>query len=974
MSLRFAHPELLLALALVPLAVWLGRRGQRLAPRRRRWSNLLRAIVLTAVVLGLAQPTIVLPVHEKSTAFLLDVSDSVPAAERERALAFTEQALAGMQPDDKAAVVPFGQRALLDRPADNGPLAPIRSRPEPGRTDLAAALRLGLAALPADTGRRLVVLSDGRANQGRLERQIELAKAQNVPVDIVPLAADTAVNEVLIAQLEAPTDARVGQRYEVAAVVTARQAGPARVQISDESAVLYDETVDLAVGENRLSVPVTADTPGFRRYRAVVTPDQDGRPENNQASAYTLVAGPPKVLVVASEPDRAGPLMSALAGAGRNPVLVTPGAMPVTLLGLAEYDSTVLLDVAARDVSDDTEAALEAYVRDLGKGLVMVGGEDSFGAGRWKDSPVEKALPVEMTVRDKEKRPEIAIAFVVDKSGSMADGPSAADRKVDLAKEAVLQAADVLRPEDEIALVAFDDQSYPLWPLSAHDRPAEFAATVGGIDADGGTNIYAGWSAALDELAKSNATVRHIILLTDGQSDASGYGSLLARMAAEGMTLSTVAVGMDAAEYLKDLATDGGGRHYPVSRAQDVPAVFVEETQTAMGTYIVEERFQPVPGAPSRILTGLDAASLPALNGYNGTTAKQTAEVVLWSHQEDPVLAQWQYGLGRSVAWASDLKRQWATDWVAWSSFVPFVNQLVDWTLPAPDTAGLSTEVRLDGGTATVTLRAADSGGSALNFLNLEGNFTSDAGKPVPIAMRQTAPGEYRGVAELPGEGTYMLSLVARHDGQLVGRRTAGVVVPYSPDYADPAAAPTDPRLALLASSTGGQLLTEPAQAFAAVAGVTRGSDIWPWLLLLAALLFPLDVAARRLKLSRGDLAAARLALGARFRRSARPASPAAAPALGGLHAARDRARGRSARQAGGIERSSTQPAIPVAATPKRSTTSPAVAPSPVEPEALAGVPPAPPPPPGPSPDGGTTEAGDTMSRLRDAKRRARRG
>jgi hypothetical protein len=205
-----------------------------------RASVALRALVVAFLVLALAEPRLARPVRETAVAFLLDSSFSVPAAERERATTWVAEAIESSRLD-RAAVVAFGARPMVDRPARLGPLDPVRSLPGRDRTDIAGALRVGVAVLPADAGRRVVLLSDGRANMGDTDRQIDLALAQRVPVDIVPLAAEAAAGETLVAALEAPANTRVGQRFDLTAVIKSLVDTAAHVQISDGTTVLLDE-------------------------------------------------------------------------------------------------------------------------------------------------------------------------------------------------------------------------------------------------------------------------------------------------------------------------------------------------------------------------------------------------------------------------------------------------------------------------------------------------------------------------------------------------------------------------------------------------------------------------------------------------------------------------------------------------------------------------------------------------------------
>ena len=627
-----------------------------------------------------------------------------------------------------------------------------------------------------------------------------------------------------------------------------------RLRIYQGARTIYDELVDLKKGRQSFGVTVEAEKAGAERFRAEIEPERDGRIENNVAEGFTIIGGPPQVLVVASESDRASALVSALEAGNRNPVLIDPLELAQTTLGLSSFESIILVDVPARDIPRPTMEALAAAVRELGRGLVMIGGEDSFGAGGYRHTPIEKALPVEMEVRDKEHRPDIAIGFVIDRSGSMGGGggPGSPIGKLELAKEAILQAGDLVRPEDMVGVQAFDDKSHEVWPIQAFSNPSGFGNAVRGIAVGGGTNIKAGLEAATIQLEKQDVPLKHIILLSDGWSDQAGYESLLARMEAAGITLSIVAIGQGSAPFLTQLAAQGRGRFYPVEDPADIPRIFVEETLTSMGTFIIEERFQPVPGAPSQVLAGLPADALPALSGYNGTTAKQSATVGLWSHLEDPVLAHWQYGLGRSVAWTSDLKNQWASDWTNWGGFADFVLQLVDWSVPEPDDTGLDLDAELDGGHLSLRLNARSDSGSARDFLNVEARISGPEAESFSVDLVQSESGVYTAETELPVEGAYLARIIAKDSkGQNVGARTTGFIVPYSPEYADPSDQPTDPRLFKIAEMSGGRVLEidAPEKAFDAVSGITTASEIWHWLIFLSIVLLPLDIGVRRLRI-----------------------------------------------------------------------------------------------------------------------------
>lgn len=896
MSVQVLSPWALAGLLLLPWVLWAGWIDGRLPDGRRRWSLLLRTLVVILVVLALARPRLVRPVDHRSAALLLDRSDSVPAAEQARAEAFAVGAADASGPERLLALVSFGERAMVERGPREGPLEPLRALLPRGRTDVGSGLRLGAAVLPAESSRRLVLLSDGRHNKGALEPAVALAEAAGIPVDVLPLVAAIDPAEMLVEGLELPAASRVGQSFEVTARLRARSAGSARLRIYRGPAVILDRRVDLAAGETRLGATVTVTAPGEERFKAVLEPQRDGRSENNEADGVSLVAGPPRLLLVAADEARAAPVVAALRQGRRTVDVVAPESMPSSLLALAGYQAVILVDTPARRVAPAAMAALRSAVRDLGKGLLMIGGSDGFGAGGWRGTPVEQALPVEMVVRDTEKRPGIALSFVVDQSGSMGEAQDGrgAVTKLDLAKEAVLQAASLLRADDEVAVTTFDDSAHGIWPRAPNAAPAKLAEAVAGIAVGGGTNIQAGLAAAVTDLEHADRPLRHILLLTDGWSDSAGYEPLLRRIRDADITLSVVAAGRDSAPFLKAMAERGGGRHYQVEDAGQIPRIFVEETLTRMGTYLVEETFRPLPGASHTLLAGIDAPELPRLNGYDATTARSGATVDLVTHLDDPLLAHWQYGLGRAVAWTSDFKSQWAGAWMSWPQLGAFILRLVDWTLPPPENEGLQPDIDLSDGRARLSLRVTGEGPGDMENLAVDAALATGVGEAQVLRLRQVAVGLYEAEADLPGQGAYVVRFTAFSGGQPVGAVSAGLVVPYSPEYADPGSEPTDPRLGQLAARTGGRVLTRPAQVFDAVRGARAASEVWPFLLTLAALLFPLDVAARRLTFGAAD----RRAMLNRMRRRRRDerSGPDPAPLLGSLGAAKRRTRGEKAK------------------------------------------------------------------------------
>jgi len=904
MHMAFTQPLFLILLALLPYFAYLGRPTGRYG-RGRAWVALvLRCLIALLVVLSLAGIQSVHGADELAVVFLVDVSDSVPEPERERALGFVEEALAAMGPDDRAALVLFGADALVERPMmGGGELGEVASVPRAHQTDLEGAVRLGMALFPAGAARRMVILSDGRPTIGEAERAVQLARAQGVQVDVVPLLPPLAGEgrggvEAWLSELAAPNRLHQGEEFSLSVTARATAAVDGVLTVLAGERVVAQERVRLNPGANTFAVPLTAGEPGFAPFRAYLTPAADVYPQNNALSAFALVEGPPRVLVVAADPAESDPLQGALQAAGLAVETSTPGALASDPAGLAGYAAVVLVDTPAQSLSPRALAALQSYVRDLGGGLVAVGGPHAYGVGGWYDTPLEEILPVEMVVRDPERFPPMSIVVVIDKSGSMA-AQEGGVQKIRLAGEAAARVAELITDFDEITVIAFDDRPADvIGPLPGSQREEAIDRVIRLQAGGGGIYVREGLQEALRVLADSDRAVRHILLLADG-SDAehqNGVPELVEQeIAARNVTLSTVAIGAgNDLRFLEEIAALGDGRYYFTDRAANLPVIFAQETQLAMRSYVVEEPFYPRQTAASPILTGIEA--VPQLAGYVATTQKPAGRVILATHQDDPLLAAWQYGLGRAVAWTSDATGRWAQRWVAWEGFARFWAQAVRWTIV--ERAGVPVEVAvvLEGEVARVTVDAVDEGGAFVDGLDASVSVVGPEGEPVLVELAQTGPGRYEGTFVPHTEGAYLMRLTASpppgggaEGGAGALALTTGWVMGYSPEYA---ALEGDPAyLAGLAELGGGAVLDEPAGALVhdlKGAGVRRG--LWPWLLALAALLLPIDVGVRRLALGRRDLERAWAWVVARLPRG-RPRPVAEVPSpVGRLFEAKSRA------------------------------------------------------------------------------------
>ena len=1003
MGLAFDAP-LALLLLIPALALTIGLHvasRRRVGARRRRVALAVRGIVLGALVLALAGFQLVLPVDRLATVFVVDLSDSVGNAGREDALAFLRETLAEKPEGDVAGIVAFGREALVERlPSDLTEIDRLSSTPVKTATDIGAALRLATALFPDDAQKRIVLMSDGNDTAGGGQAEAALAASQGVRIETRRIGPGN-VDEVVIERLTTPSTARLGESVTALAEIRSNVGQTATVRLFVNGTLVSTQPVELQAGVTRVSFDVTPTEAGFHTFRAVVEGARDTFSQNDRADSNTIVKGEPRTLVLAGNDSVATELVAALRSQSQEVDTIVPEALPTDFASLATYDSIVVVDVPRIRLSDRQLAALQVYVRDLGKGLVMIGGPESYGAGGYQKTPLEETLPVDMGVRDRQKQPDIALVVVIDQSGSMAachcntfnQGGGGTGiggvQKVDIGKEAILRAAAALTERDELGVVAFNEAAHWVVRTQPLGGIEDLQGSIAGIRADGQTNIFAGLDQAVESLEGVTATRRHIILLTDGWSSSGQYDEILARMKAAGITLSTVGAGGGSNPFLEGLAQQGGGRFYNAANPSSIPDIFLKETQQVSGQQIVEEPFFPIQTSSSPILRGLEDG-LPQLRGYNGTTIKPAAQGVLVTARDDPLLAQWQYGLGRSVAWTSDSTGRWARDWVGWPGFNRFFSQLVSWTFPGEETGGIEATFESSGNETGLHVESVESDGSPRDFYATSAVVVGPDLEPRTVDLVQIAPGVYEAPLGEIDPGAYAVRVTQTRPGSSPLGRTVGLVAQTPAEYRLLGA--NEPVLAAIRAASGGSTIVTPLDPWRHDLSATdRFTELWPFLLLLALLLWPLDIALRRMSLGRREFAAAReWVVGIPRRRGATARRTATGE---GLLAARERAGSNEARAAL-LSASGSSASPPVGGAPSGASTAPPPAHTPPlrparpRPETNARVsspgPSAAPAGPSPATPGIAPQAPwppnaieptappDTMERLRDAKRRAR--
>jgi len=573
---------------------------------------------------------------------------------------------------------------------------------------------------------------------------------------------------------------------------------------------------------------------------------------------------------------------------------------------LSDYDIVFMDDLPAKTkagtiLTDSDMETIASYVRDTGGGLVMLGGEGSFGPGGYEDTPIEKILPVKLEKEKKTEEVGVAVMVVLDISGSM-NVLVGGKTRIWLADSGAVAAMKALKPDDFIGVLAVDTKPYLVVPLQ-HPHPLIEPMIMKITAAGSGIYGYTALARAKAELAKIDARIKHVIYFSDA-SDAEemckGYDyppggvcpggtptayELAASMFASGIPTSVVALGTrkdSDVGPLEKLAATGHGKFYITNNARDLPKIFVDETKRVASSEIKDKDISAKLVKDGALTKGIDFAKAPKLRGYVATKIRPTADLYLTTPTDEPLLASWRYGLGTVVAFTSDASDRWGVNWIGWDGFKQLWAQVARTAAKKGSKLFASAEVVVDRGKAKIVLEVARGGGPFSEADGVKATVTKvkpgekkeDAVK-VDVTLRPTGPGRYEGEVPAEGVGYYLAeirALKAKKDKK--GPAGTGTGAPGTAAAGPPGAKtgdmePTGPAIYAAGTIAYSEEYSHKASAtgllsyIAKVSGGTfpakgdviakhpeeprkRVTDLWPWLLLAALLLTPFDLLLRR--------------------------------------------------------------------------------------------------------------------------------
>lgn len=801
----------------------------------------MRALAILLVILSLMDIKLSFESKYTDTIFVADYSKSMHNKDAE-VNSFIQDSLKNIAEGDRYGIVSFAENAKIEKPLSEERLFnPISSDLDKGATNIEKGVEKAEFMFSKEHKKRIVLISDGRENAGDLMKKMSDLKDKKIVVDYYPLGKDN-FEEVEIDEIKLPKDAKKGQDIQIEAKINANIDSNAKIYLYGRNNLLEKRDVSIKNGTNHFIFSSKLQDAGIVEYRVEIIPEKDTYFENNKLSGFVNVEGKLKMLIVQNQ------------NFGENyakifddfdVTLIDQTQVPLNMESILYYDAFILADVSLEKTNEKFIENLSQLVKNHGKSLIVSGGQNSYAMGGYYKSKLEEMLPVEMKVKDDEKKENIAMVLVIDKSGSMSSGEYGVSL-IGLAKEAAVRASEVLEEKDYLGVLAFDGDPHWIVTLQNLTDKETVKKRILEINADGGTSIQPALEAAIVELEKNDAALKHIILLTDGMAESSGYEPLIERMKKAKISLSSVAVGEEAdARLLKYLANHGGGRYYKSNVFTDIPTIFAKETVLAGKKYINNISFFPNVNSSATIFNGIE--SLPQLHGYVASTKKPLANVILSGPDNDPILATYHYGLGKTVAFTSDMHGIWSKDFLSWQNNKRLWHNILSDVLN--QTLSKNFELTCEYKDNKATLRLEWNHESSIKEKQLKAVLIDSESERQEIVLKLKEPFVYEASFKPKKDGLYFLVGETETKGDAQEKNntpsfSSAFIVPYSNEFRF-----FDTKIILpedFTNTYGGRIINSAGEVFSSkVDPIEKEYKIAKLLLVLALLIFLTELCFR---------------------------------------------------------------------------------------------------------------------------------
>ena len=928
-NIQFTQPVFLKLLYFIPIFWLVALLGvKRLAIWKLVLAIVFRSIVVTVIILLLAGISSV----EKNRAelkviYLVDISDSIDNKGEEWIGKYINDINTKLSEDTKVELNTFALNSRLiyesdspgtkdfrfkfsDFASHNPPILPLPNKGQlelsdlnKDRTNIGSAIISSLGHFSEGSVKRIVLITDGNENVGDAIKAAALARNEEVQLYTVSPPKSPFENELLLKKVMLPSELPMGKTAEIKVVVENKSASSVKGKLniflleSDNKMrpELYKQwnTIFLP-GINVYKVKYMPKEQGFLRFETSLETKANVNIEKNKKINPVVVTGRSQILYVNGIKGRKLFLPDTLEEREVEVNIVNPDEMPETILDMLVYDSIIFSNVSRSMLKPGQMEIIEQYVKDFGGGFVMLGGENSFIQGGYADTPIEKILPVKMEGGEhkrKEKRYRISAVLIIDKSASMGG------KKITFAKKAAIELVHQLKDNDKLGIIAFDNNPYMITAL----RPVpavevDIVTKLSRLHPSGGTNIFPALRMAYLNIEDSGARKNHVILLSDGNTDFSYINkeALLKSYKNEDISISTIAIGkwFVNTDLLKEIANRTDGSFYRINDVTQLPKLIVKDVEDSISkTDIYEESFFPKKVANSQILQDISSEQLPPLKGYSITTLKIGSQAPLITDirgKADPILANWRYGLGKTLVYTADAEARWSSNWIKWIKYNKFWSQALRWSMkdiPESDYSLKPTMIKnkphliiesfhkedllSDIGTSEdsavgakpMELKAllykieSDQQSRLPRSLNVGGE-ESNPQSPIKnsqykvLPLRQIGPKSYVSPLEGIEPGNYFTNVQIVKDGKILSNKTKGLIIPrfkVSKPFDSGKLYNNEELLKKIALITNGKYEPDVEDVTENLEEISKFNDLAKYLIPFAFLAFVIDIALRRI-------------------------------------------------------------------------------------------------------------------------------
>lgn len=727
----------------------------------------LRFLAITFIVVSLMKVSLVLESNRTTTIFLVDRSKSVLKNKTEIEQYINNQ-IQNKKRKDKIGVISFGKDAMVDVPiSENLDKVKFETQPNQNFTNIKNALEFSMNYFPEKDNKRLVLITDGKENIDNYDKVTDKLKENNINLVIY----NQNLNSYKDAQLKKmyiPNNIHINEKIPVTITVNSNFNGDGIFHLFSENKEILNKNLNITNGINEFEFKMDSNEE-YTNLKGEIDFKSDTNSKNNTITKTITLKDTPRVLVIGDYEDTKN-INNLIKSMDLEYESYSANKVNKSIDYLSKFSEILLVNISYDEMNKEFEKNLDTVVKTNGRSLIVVGGEKSFALGGYKGTNIEKMLPVQCEMKGNKKHPNTGLVLVIDCSGSMEDSSNGI-KKIEMAKEAAIKSVDILDEDDYVGVLAFSDKLEWVVPFQKAESKEKIKNDIGLLSSKGGTLIIPALNKTEDILKQSNTKVKHIILLSDGQAEKEGYEFILNKFKEDKITLSTVAVGSDSDKnVLNNMSDQTNGRSYIATNLYDIPNIFAKETYIATKKYLNNEQFKPVVVNETDILKDTD---IPDLYGYTGTGIKKNANLILKSDKDDPILASWNYGIGKVIVFTSDLNGKWSRDWIESSYFEDTWRNIINYSF---NDNNMDLDIRQYGPVVDVFVNSTES--NLRSEVSINGEDYKD-----DIELDEVSKGKFKGSFTLDNTGDYSVSIKLKDNDKVVKNETRIIHLDYSPEY-----------------------------------------------------------------------------------------------------------------------------------------------------------------------------------------------